>query len=179
MSEQISSELGFAIRVWADEQPGPDPHEPPDVQFDKATLDAISLHAREGAASEVGGILLGHMAATSNHVHLVVMASLRAEAVRSSRIFVQFTHETWARLRKARHRDYPGLRVVGWYHSHPGFGLFLSNMDREFHSLAFGSRAWQVALVVDPSDNAIAVYWPSPDGVQRANMTVCPAITKQ
>jgi 26S proteasome regulatory subunit N11 len=40
--------------------------------------------------------------------------------------------------------------VVGWYHSHPGFGCWLSNVDvntqQSFESL--NSRA--VAVVVDP-----------------------------
>lgn len=43
----------------------------------------------------------------------------------------------------------PGSGVVGWYHTHPGMGLFLSDADIRTHRVLFG-RPWQVAWVFDP-----------------------------
>ena len=41
---------------------------------------------------------------------------------------------------------------VGWWHSHPGFGLFLSSTDITTHILSFQiTRPHSVALVVDPT----------------------------
>jgi len=39
--------------------------------------------------------------------------------------------------------------IVGWYHSHPGYGLFLSDIDIISHSTFF-NQPYHVALVVDP-----------------------------
>ena len=51
---------------------------------------------------------------------------------------------------------------VGWWHSHPGFGLFLSATDINTHILSFQiSRPYSVALVVDPTKldtNGLAVH---------------------
>jgi hypothetical protein len=44
---------------------------------------------------------------------------------------------------------YPGQRIVGWYHSHPRFGIFLSAHDLYIHS-AFFAQSWQVGYVYDP-----------------------------
>jgi proteasome lid subunit RPN8/RPN11 len=41
---------------------------------------------------------------------------------------------------------------VGWWHSHPGFGLFLSSTDIKTHIFSFQiTRPHSVALVVDPT----------------------------
>ncbi|MCA1557569.1 MAG: hypothetical protein LC731_03400, partial [Acidobacteria bacterium] len=40
-------------------------------------------------------------------------------------------------------------RIVGWYHTHPRFGIFLSEMD-VFIQKNFFSEPWQTAFVLDP-----------------------------
>lgn len=45
-----------------------------------------------------------------------------------------------------------GEFVLGWYHSHPRWGLFLSAIDIETHSLSFQLRYPKaVAIVLDPA----------------------------
>ena len=39
--------------------------------------------------------------------------------------------------------------MVGWYHTHPGFGIFLSGMDQFIHQNFF-TQKWHIALVLDP-----------------------------
>ena len=46
-------------------------------------------------------------------------------------------------------RDYPDKKMIGWYHTHPGFGIFLSGMDL-FICDNFFNLPWQVAFVYDP-----------------------------
>lgn len=46
-------------------------------------------------------------------------------------------------------RSDDNLRVVGWWHSHPGIGCFLSGTDIKTQKYFF-PEAYQVALVVDP-----------------------------
>ena len=51
--------------------------------------------------------------------------------------------------RLKRKRQENNLRVVGWWHSHPGFGCFLSSTDLKTQGYFF-PESYQVALVVDP-----------------------------
>ena len=44
---------------------------------------------------------------------------------------------------------YPDLDIVGWYHTHPDFGIFLSSHDLFIHRHFF-AQPLQVAYVVDP-----------------------------
>jgi hypothetical protein len=60
---------------------------------------------------------------------------------------------------KIKDRDYPDERIVGWYHSHPGFGVFLSDHDTFIHKNFF-SAPQQVAWVYDPhSDEEGCFGW--------------------
>jgi len=48
-----------------------------------------------------------------------------------------------------RKKNNEELRIVGWWHSHPGFGPFLSSTDIHTQEFFF-PESYQVALVVDP-----------------------------
>ena len=56
-------------------------------------------------------------------------------------------------LENAGHRE----QIVGWVHTHPGFGVFLSSFDKEQHERFF-PEAWQVAYVIDTHNQARAAY---------------------
>ena len=50
-----------------------------------------------------------------------------------------------------------GDAVIGWYHSHPGFGCYLSDVDIRTHSDIFG-KGTGFAVVLDPSDGTLMVF---------------------
>ncbi len=60
-----------------------------------------------------------------------------------------FTAAALEELAREVAATYPGQRIVGWYHSHPGVGIFLSAHDLYLQS-AFFSQSWQVGYVFDP-----------------------------
>ena len=43
----------------------------------------------------------------------------------------------------------PGSQIIGWYHSHPDHGVFLSAVDRKTQSRWF-AQEWKIAIVIDP-----------------------------
>jgi proteasome lid subunit RPN8/RPN11 len=59
------------------------------------------------------------------------------------------------RLKKIRKNK--NLRIVGWWHSHPDFGCFLSSVDL-ITQKHFFHRSFQVALVVDPIRNEFEFF---------------------
>jgi proteasome lid subunit RPN8/RPN11 len=49
-------------------------------------------------------------------------------------------------------------RIVGWYHSHPGHGLFLSQTDLDTHMQFYQFSPYAVSLVVDPKSNEFGIW---------------------
>ncbi len=49
-------------------------------------------------------------------------------------------------------------RIVGWYHSHPGHGLFLSQTDVETHMQFCQFSPYTVSLVADPKSEEFGIW---------------------
>jgi proteasome lid subunit RPN8/RPN11 len=54
-------------------------------------------------------------------------------------------------------------RIVGWYHSHPGYGIFMSETDLNTHSKLLQFSPFVVAVVVDPEINEFGIWALEPD----------------
>jgi len=108
-------------------------------------LNGIEAHAFSDTRTEVGGILVGIM----DDGGARILAALPALKAVSGQTNVTFTHEVWDEVLTVIDRDYPGQHIVGWYHTHPGFGLFLSEYDMFIHRNFFTDHR-MLALVVDP-----------------------------
>jgi proteasome lid subunit RPN8/RPN11/LysM repeat protein len=108
-------------------------------------LRMVEDHVASDVEREVGGVLVGEI---EDDVAMV-SAVIPALAAVGSTANVTFTQEVWEDVHTRIDRDYPGCQIVGWYHSHPGFGIFLSAYDLFIHENFFPS-AGHVALVVDP-----------------------------
>lgn len=61
----------------------------------------------------------------------------------------RFSPRVWQHARRVARTRYATKVIVGWYHTHPGTGLDLSQEEREVHK-SFFPEAWQVMYVVDP-----------------------------
>lgn len=121
------------------------PSDAPAIYVADDARDAIERHCFSRLDVEVGGFLLGTLDGAGVHVD-AAKAALTAE---SNQSHLTFTHEAWAEILDVMDVDYPGLSIVGWYHSHPGFGCFLSDYD-VFIQENFFSAEGQHALVIDP-----------------------------
>ena len=54
-------------------------------------------------------------------------------------------------------------RIVGWYHSHPGYGIFMSETDLATHGKLLQFSPFVIALVVDPEINQFGIWALEPD----------------
>jgi proteasome lid subunit RPN8/RPN11/LysM repeat protein len=108
-------------------------------------LDEIETHAFSDPHSEVGGVLVG----TLDEHGARIFAALPALKAIGEQTNITFTHEVWDEVLNVIDADYPGQHIVGWYHTHPGFGLFLSEYDMFIHRNFFTDHR-MVALVIDP-----------------------------
>jgi len=119
----------------------------PVVYFAEEVVAEMKRHARSDTSREIAGVLVGEVNRERNTV--IVHASIVAEHTESSRGNVTFTHDTWSQINATLDSTYPDQSIVGWYHSHPDFGVFLSSYDTFIHRNFF-SAEWQIAYVVDP-----------------------------
>jgi proteasome lid subunit RPN8/RPN11 len=120
------------------------------IFIDVDVLAEIEAHAQSDTSVELGGVLLGgQFEDEDGEPFVLVLDSLRAEHYQSSGSHFKFTHDTWTEITRQRDGFADDLQMVGWYHTHPNLGVFLSSMDR-FICENFFNRPLDVALVVDP-----------------------------
>ena len=129
------------------------------VMVAESVLEEVRRHGQEDTSREQGGILIGTVASSQDKIYVNVEAVIAAPQTRAKRSSVTFTHDSWAHINQVKDSDYPDQDIVGWYHTHPGFGIFLSDYDTFIHRNFFPA-AWQVALVLDPvSDESGFFVW--------------------
>ena len=119
------------------------------VVISAGAFEAIKAHAQSDTSIELCGVLAGNLFADDDGAYLAVEKAIEGIATRRTGSQVTFTHETWERIHKHMDAECPDLRIVGWYHTHPGFGIFLSEMD-QFIQDNFFNMPHQVAFVYDP-----------------------------
>src|SRR5260221_4262178 len=127
----------------------------PRVTIEGEVLRQIRQHARSNSKTEVCGVLIGEEIGNGMSITARIPGLNAAQAG----TYVTFTQDTWEHIYKIKDKEFPDERIVGWYHSHPGFGVFLSDHDTFIHKNFFSS-ALQVAWVYDPhSDEEGCFGW--------------------
>lgn len=121
------------------------------IYLDRETADLIERHALRDTSVELGGILLGKecLDEKTGLPFVMVTKSLEAKHYENTQASFTYTHDSWEEITRDRDRLHPDLDIVGWYHTHPDFGIFLSSHDQFIHRHFF-AQPLQVAYVVDP-----------------------------
>lgn len=109
----------------------------------------IEKFAKEEMSKEVGSILIGDYVNENDRKTVIISNYIEAKYTDASASTLTFTHETWDYVYKEKDKKYPDKKIVGWQHTHPGYGIFLSNYDI-FIQENFFNLPWQIAYVVDP-----------------------------
>ena len=136
-------------------------------------LEEILDYSEQDIHRELGGFLLGGIYRDADTVYLEVEHFLPAIETESNIASLTFTHETWSALHRQVEMDHPDAQILGWHHTHPDFGIFLSAHDRFIHRNFF-SATWQVAMVVDPKRREFGFYqWREGDIVDSGFKCVC------
>lgn len=110
-------------------------------------------HAGEQLENEVGGFLLGFLREDG----LTVTHAVPAREAVGSAAQLTFPPEAWTAVLATIEERNQGERLVGWYHSHPGHGIFLSAYDQFIHTQFFPEEG-QIAIVIDPQTGDEGVF---------------------
>jgi len=115
----------------------------------------ICVHSVSDMQNEVGGVLMGQWCVDINDNNrnrsqfIVVEHAIPARHTRQGSVYLTFTQESLVDIHDQIDMHFQGKRIVGWYHTHPRMGIFLSHYDTWLHNNFF-PEPWQVALVVEP-----------------------------
>jgi proteasome lid subunit RPN8/RPN11 len=105
----------------------------------------IEDHCFSETQIEVGGFLVGYLEGDTAHVTNVFPAKHSVGASTQ----LTFTHDSWNAIYEQLEKEPEGSSLIGWFHSHPNFGVFLSDHDK-FIQANFFKQDGQITVVVDP-----------------------------
>jgi len=127
------------------------------VYIHEEVLDYIKILSAN-TDKEIFGYLIGKILKWNDEIYIIIQDQLFIEGTVHSNKFSTSQIEGKAgeyekefQKLKDNKKD-NDLRVVGWWHSHPGIGCFLSATDLHTQKYFF-PESYQVALVVDPIIN--------------------------
>ncbi|MEO8447834.1 MAG: LysM peptidoglycan-binding domain-containing protein [bacterium] len=124
--------------------------------------------------NELGGVLVGDICInTTGEQFILIDNIINAQHTTSSLSRLTFTHETWDRINEVLDNDFPGKKILGWFHSHPGHTVFLSNYDI-FIQENFFNAEYMVAYVFDPTINDRGFFsWKDSKVIKSKGYYVC------
>ncbi len=118
---------------------------------------ALWKHGGEDTSVEICGVLVGTWHRDDVGPFVKIVNSIRGEGATTKFAEVTFTHQTWAKINGEMDTKFADKKIVGWYHTHPDFGIFLSDRDR-FIQEHFFSGPGQIAHVIDPVRRVEGVF---------------------
>ena len=124
-----------------------------DILMNESAFRDAQAHALSSLSREVAGMLIGPQPEKQPDGRYLVHITdaIIAKHTRMQGASVTYTPESWRYINDKLDEMYPDgdAVIVGWYHTHPGFGIFLSGMDLFIHQNFF-TQIWHIAFVLDP-----------------------------
>ncbi len=127
------------------------------IHFHPAAHGRAVAHAKESTSVEICGVLVGDWERDVDGPFVRISDIIRCDNATQKFAEVTFTHDSWTQINREMDTRFANLRIVGWYHSHPDFGIFLSDRDVFIQQNFFGGPG-QIAFVVDPVRDAEGVF---------------------
>ena len=118
----------------------------------------IHKFTKNKTTNESGGFLVGSVIEEMGKTNILIKGFVEAKGCEATPTTLTFTHETWNEAHKEIGKRFPKEKIIGWIHTHPDFGIFLSEYDKFIHQNYFNGEN-QVAFVVDPIQNIEGFYF--------------------
>ncbi len=131
---------------------------PPRTYIYKIAEEKMRNHARQGleARQEVMGLMVGGVFTWQGREYTLIRDVVTTD-LESDMVSVRFHADGHSGLIDALDDLDFNYRIVGWYHSHPGIGCFLSHVDHGTQRGIF-NQSYHSALVLDPERRELEVY---------------------
>lgn len=118
------------------------------VRISAVALIKMVMHARSGGSIEIMGLMQGYVTGTS----LIITDAFRlpVEGTETRVNAQEDANEYMVEYLKCSREQGRQENAVGWYHSHPGYGCWLSGIDVNTQSMQQSYNDPFVAIVIDP-----------------------------
>ena len=126
----------------------------------------IQKFTKDKTTNESGGMLVGSIIEEFGKTNIVISGFVEAKHCEATPTTIKFTHETWDYVHKEIEKKFNGTKIVGWIHTHPDFGIFLSEYDK-FIQKNFFNEEYQIAYVVDPIQQIEGFYFWINNNIER------------
>ena len=114
---------------------------------------------------ELGGVFVGDMYVYKG-VHWVdIVGYVKARHYQNTAASFKFTHDSWSAISREVEQQWSDRIKVGWHHTHPGYGIFLSGYDQFIHNHFFNVPG-MFALVVDPRAESLGFFQLKAGGIR-------------
>lgn len=138
------------------------------IYIEQAALSGIEQHLSSDKNNELGGVLTGYNCKLhSGESFIIIKNFIKAGFTNSSVSRLTFTHQTWEQINNELENKFPDEIILGWYHSHPGHSVFLSDYD-VFIQKNFFNLEFMVAYVFDPTITQRGFFFWNGDKIEKA-----------
>lgn len=128
------------------------------IYISQETYKEIHEFTKNKTVNESGGMLIGTVIEEFGKTNIVIHGFVEAKFSEGTPTTLKFTHETWEYVHGEINKKYENAQIVGWIHTHPDFGIFLSEYDK-FIQQNFFKEDYQIAYVVDPIQHIEGFYF--------------------
>lgn len=132
----------------------------PRFRISDEVMSGIESHSYSLLTAEVGGMLMGRVEGLLTHI----VGFIPALSASAEQVTLTFTHDVWEDILKLARSEFPEESIVGWYHTHPTFGVFLSDYDLFIQENFFSAKG-HLALVIDPIQGIYGWFGQNKKGV--------------
>ena len=122
------------------------------ISISKEIIEQVMEEAK-GTENEVIGLLIGHYKDGILYIEKAVSGEQESTSTRVK----LFSHTTAKIVDKIMNKEIDGL-IIGWYHSHPGYGIFMSDTDIQTQSRFHQFSDNVIALVLEPTTNEVGMF---------------------
>lgn len=114
-------------------------------------------YARSSATGEKLAVLMGKHLMIDGKNTVFISGVIQARFTEKLKGMETITGQSWKYISEEIEKYFPDLEIVGWMHSRPSFGAFVTSRDEAYHKKVFGGKD-QVFFVVDPVDRQDRFY---------------------
>jgi len=132
------------------------PPKVPAVFLNSAVLSNLQQFSTSDMIHELGGVLIGKVGKASRRMFVEIKDFIPASKGISRRASFEFTNQAQQEIHEVLQQKYADQRVLGWFHTHPGYGIFLSSAD-QFIDQNYFNEPYHIAMVIDPTKPEIEI----------------------
>lgn len=114
-------------------------------------------YARSSANGEKLAVLMGKHLVVDGKDTVFISGVVQARFTEKLKGMETITGQSWKYISEEVEKYFPDLEIVGWMHSRPSFGAFVTSRDEAYHKKVFGGKN-KVFFVVDPADRQDRFY---------------------